>query len=65
MSIDWRTGRDTWWKLRSVDDQGSRFRISHRVDEPGHKGYKLFDGDRHVSTHKLLRDAKAYAERLL
>lgn len=46
-------------KLESVD---GRFKIAERIREPGYDGWPLFDGGEHVSTHRLLRDAKTAAE---
>jgi len=47
--------------LLSGDGQ---FRIEGPFDEPGFKGYKLLHGGEHVSTHRLLREAKEEAEAL-
>ncbi len=50
---------------RAVDpDGGWSFRIGRRIHEPGYSGFPLYDGDEHVSTWKLLRDAKAEAAAL-
>lgn len=58
MSLRWSK---TPFGLLSHDGQ---FRIVGPVDEPGFKGYKLLHGGNHVSTHRLLREAKASAEAL-
>ena len=42
--------------------ESGRFKIAERIDEPGFKGYPLFEYGVHVETHRLLRDAKAAAE---
>jgi hypothetical protein len=46
-------------KLKTGD---GRFKIAEKIKEPGFDGYPLFEWNEHVSTHRLLREAKAAAE---
>lgn len=67
MSIEWRTRAwlgQSEHPVRVIGSDCARFQIVGPVDEPGFKGYKLFDGGEHVSTHRKLYAAKEEAERL-
>lgn len=48
--------------VRVIGSDDGGYRIVGPVDEPGFKGYKLFEGIEHVATHRKLYWAKLDAE---